>query len=93
MENSSHSVDDRYNLNSGTTDGKNKQKKKTSKFHRVRLGDGSMASLSDSKSSDTDPEPSQIREKQLSMVIRTLKDCLYVVYGGTVEVISFWPRL
>ncbi|WOG87218.1 hypothetical protein DCAR_0206441 [Daucus carota subsp. sativus] len=57
VENSSHSVDDRYNLNSGTADGKNKQKKKTSKFHRVRLGDGSMASLLDSKSSDTDPEP------------------------------------
>lgn len=57
VKNSSQFVDDRYNLNSGIGDGKSKQKKKTSKFHRVRLGDGSIASLLDSKSSDTDPEP------------------------------------
>ncbi|KDP28319.1 hypothetical protein JCGZ_14090 [Jatropha curcas] len=35
----------------------NKQRKKTSKFHRVRLGDGSMAALLDHKSSDPDPDP------------------------------------
>ncbi|KAL8089217.1 hypothetical protein AgCh_038850 [Apium graveolens] len=57
VKNSSQLVDDRYNLNSGSGDGKSKQKKKTSKFNRVRLGDGSIASLLDSKSSDTDPEP------------------------------------
>lgn len=57
VKNSSQFVDDRYNLNSGSGDGKSKQKKKTSKFNRVRLGDGSIASLLDSKSSDTDPEP------------------------------------
>ncbi|KAJ9187929.1 hypothetical protein P3X46_003340 [Hevea brasiliensis] len=35
----------------------NKHRKKTSKFHRVRLGDGSMAALLDLKNSDTDPNP------------------------------------
>ncbi|XP_044503755.1 E3 ubiquitin-protein ligase ZNF598 [Mangifera indica] len=34
----------------------NKQKKKTSKFHRVRLGDGSMAALLDLKNSDPNPD-------------------------------------
>ncbi|KAM7275807.1 hypothetical protein ACFE04_017673 [Oxalis oulophora] len=34
-----------------------KQKKKTSKFLRVRLGDGSMAALLDSRHSDSDPDP------------------------------------
>lgn len=37
--------------------GGGKQRKKTSKFHRVRLGDGSMAALLDLKNSDTGPDP------------------------------------
>ncbi|KAJ0112630.1 hypothetical protein Patl1_00810 [Pistacia atlantica] len=36
--------------------GGNKQRKKTSKFHRVRLGDGSMATLLDLKNSDPNPD-------------------------------------
>ncbi|XP_059659253.1 E3 ubiquitin-protein ligase hel2-like [Cornus florida] len=36
---------------------KSKQRKKTSKFHRVRLGDGSVAALLDLKDSDPDPDP------------------------------------
>eukprot|EP00257_Ricinus_communis_P014610 XP_015572321.1 uncharacterized protein LOC8265902 [Ricinus communis] len=35
----------------------NRQRKKTSKFHRVRLGDGSMAALFDLKNSEPDPDP------------------------------------
>ncbi|KAL3572270.1 hypothetical protein D5086_026174 [Populus alba] len=35
--------------------GNEKQRKKTSKFHRVRLGDGSMAALLDLQNSDPDP--------------------------------------
>ncbi|XP_065859840.1 uncharacterized protein [Euphorbia lathyris] len=34
----------------------NKQRKKTSKFHRMRLGDGSMAAM-DLRNSDPDPDP------------------------------------
>lgn len=37
--------------------GGGKQRKKTSKFHRVRLGDGSMAALLDLKNSDSGPDP------------------------------------
>ncbi|XP_050238796.1 E3 ubiquitin-protein ligase HEL2 [Mercurialis annua] len=37
--------------------GVNKQRKKTSKFQRVRLGDGSMAALLDLKNSGPDPDP------------------------------------
>ncbi|KAH6777427.1 RING/U-box superfamily protein [Perilla frutescens var. hirtella] len=36
--------------------GKGKQRKKTSKFHRVRLGDGSVAALLDLKHTDPDPD-------------------------------------
>ncbi|XP_073313796.1 uncharacterized protein [Primulina huaijiensis] len=46
------------NQKSGTGDGKGKQKKKTSKFHRVRLGDGSVEALLDLKSGNHDPDPS-----------------------------------
>ncbi|MBA0620751.1 hypothetical protein Godav_006436 [Gossypium davidsonii] len=42
---------------SGDGGGGSKQRKKTSKFHRVRLGDGSMASLLDLKNSEPGPEP------------------------------------
>lgn len=41
----------------GDSDGKSKQRKKTSKFLRVRLGDGSAAALLDLKNSDLDPYP------------------------------------
>ncbi|EOX95399.1 RING/U-box superfamily protein, putative isoform 1 [Theobroma cacao] len=44
-------------LGSGDGGGGSKQRKKTSKFHRLRLGDGSMAALLDHKSSEPDPEP------------------------------------
>lgn len=40
------------NQNSGDGDARSKQRKKTSKFNRVRLGDGSMAALVDPKNSD-----------------------------------------
>ena len=36
-------------------DGGNKHKKKTSKFHRIRLGDGSGAAVLDVRNSSTDP--------------------------------------
>ncbi|KAG8389615.1 hypothetical protein BUALT_Bualt02G0247500 [Buddleja alternifolia] len=45
------------NQSTGNGDGKNKQRKKTSKFHRVRLGDSSMESLLDLKNTDPDPDP------------------------------------
>ncbi|XP_027179142.1 E3 ubiquitin-protein ligase ZNF598 [Coffea eugenioides] len=40
-------------------DGRSKQRKKTSKFHRIRLGDGSAAAILDLKNpnSDQDPDP------------------------------------
>ncbi|XP_039001216.1 E3 ubiquitin-protein ligase hel2-like [Hibiscus syriacus] len=44
-------------VGSGDGSGGIKQRKKTSKFHRVRLGDGSMASLLDLKNPEPDPEP------------------------------------
>ncbi|CAN8267830.1 unnamed protein product [Cochlearia groenlandica] len=37
--------------------GSKQQRKKTSKFHRVRLGDGSMAALLDLNNSNHEPEP------------------------------------
>ncbi|KAG2324617.1 hypothetical protein Bca52824_007345 [Brassica carinata] len=37
--------------------GSKQQRKKTSKFHRVRLGDGSMAALLNVNSSYHEPEP------------------------------------
>ncbi|KAL0436031.1 UNVERIFIED_CONTAM: E3 ubiquitin-protein ligase hel2 [Sesamum radiatum] len=43
--------------NSGNGDGKSKQRKKTSKFHRVRLGDGSVEALLHQKNTDPDPDP------------------------------------
>ncbi|KHG22489.1 LIM domain and RING finger protein [Gossypium arboreum] len=48
---------------SGDGGGGSKQRKKTSKFHRVRLGDGSMASLVDLKNSEPDPEPEPLDNK------------------------------
>lgn len=48
---------------SGDAGGGSKQRKKTSKFHRVRLGDGSMASLLDLKNSESDPEPEPLDNK------------------------------
>lgn len=44
--------------NSANGDGKSKQKKK-SKFHRVRLGDGSIEALLDLKNGDPDSDPGQ----------------------------------
>lgn len=44
------------NQNSGNGDGKGKQRKKTSKFHRVRLGDGSVEALLDFRNTDPDPD-------------------------------------
>ncbi|EYU46869.1 hypothetical protein ABFS82_04G002400 [Erythranthe guttata] len=38
-------------------DGKSKQRKKTSKFHRVRLGDGSIEALLDLKNTEHDSDP------------------------------------
>ncbi|XP_039061843.1 E3 ubiquitin-protein ligase HEL2-like isoform X2 [Hibiscus syriacus] len=43
--------------------GSSKQRKKTSKFHRLRLSDGSMAALLDPKDSETDPEPEALDNK------------------------------
>ncbi|GAV59427.1 hypothetical protein CFOL_v3_02958 [Cephalotus follicularis] len=49
-----------------SADGKggSKQRKKTSKFHRVRLGDGSMATLLDIKNSDPDPQDNRLDGSQ-----------------------------
>ncbi|KAL6500215.1 hypothetical protein OROHE_025581 [Orobanche hederae] len=44
------------NQNSCNGDGKNKQRKRTSKFHRVRLGEGSVEALLDLKNSNLDPD-------------------------------------
>ncbi|XP_022757749.1 E3 ubiquitin-protein ligase ZNF598-like isoform X2 [Durio zibethinus] len=43
--------------------GGSKQRKKTSKFHRVRLGDGSMAAILDLKNSEPDPDPEPLDNK------------------------------
>ncbi|XWS76707.1 hypothetical protein CRYUN_Cryun01aG0200800 [Craigia yunnanensis] len=43
--------------------GGSKPRKKTSKFHRVRLGDGSMAALLDLKNSEPDPDPEPLDNK------------------------------
>lgn len=53
------SATDESNDRSGNNDGKGKQRKKTSKFHRVRLGDGSVEALLNLNSSnpDLDPDP------------------------------------
>lgn len=37
-----------------------KQRKKTSKFHRLRLGDGSMEAILDLRNSEPEPEPEQL---------------------------------
>ncbi|XVF22013.1 hypothetical protein REPUB_Repub12eG0138000 [Reevesia pubescens] len=47
----------------GSGDGGSKQRKKTSKFHRVRLGDGSMAALLDLKNSEPGPDPEPLDNK------------------------------
>uniref|UniRef100_A0A0V0IW54 Putative zinc finger protein-like n=1 Tax=Solanum chacoense TaxID=4108 RepID=A0A0V0IW54_SOLCH len=53
------SANDESNHRLGNNDGKGKQRKKTSKFHRVRLGDGSVETLLNLNSSnlDLDPDP------------------------------------
>lgn len=53
------SAKDESNHMPGNNDGKGKQRKKTSKFHRVRLGDGSVETLLNFNSSnpDLDPDP------------------------------------
>ncbi|KAK9040773.1 hypothetical protein V6N11_015913 [Hibiscus sabdariffa] len=43
--------------------GSSKQRKKTSKFNRMRLGDGSMAVLLELKDSEPDPEPEALDNK------------------------------
>ncbi|KAL4369067.1 hypothetical protein GQ457_05G001450 [Hibiscus cannabinus] len=50
-------------VGSGDGGGGSKQRKKTSKFHRARLGDGSMASLLDLKYSEPDSEPEPLDNK------------------------------
>ncbi|KAK8497595.1 hypothetical protein V6N12_037466 [Hibiscus sabdariffa] len=50
-------------VGSGDGRGGSKQRKKTSKFHRARLGDGSMASLLDLKNSEPDSEPETLDNK------------------------------
>ncbi|KAJ4844778.1 hypothetical protein Tsubulata_003489 [Turnera subulata] len=59
----SPSAGDGSNQNIKDGSGVNRQKKKTSKFHRVRLGDGSMAALLDSQTSDPDPVPSLVDDR------------------------------
>ncbi|KAL6968703.1 RING-type E3 ubiquitin transferase [Sarracenia purpurea var. burkii] len=56
-ENYSHSAGGGSNQNMGDGSGKSKQRKKTSKFHRARLGDGSVAVFLDLKNSDADSDP------------------------------------
>ncbi|OMO64082.1 Zinc finger, C2H2-like protein [Corchorus capsularis] len=50
-------------VGSGDGGGGSKQRKKTSKFHRVRLGDGSMAALLDLKYSEPEPDPEPLDNK------------------------------
>lgn len=50
------SAKDESDHRSGNNDGKGKQRKKTSKFHRVRLGDGSVEALLNLNSSNPDPD-------------------------------------
>ncbi|XVF32966.1 hypothetical protein REPUB_Repub17cG0128300 [Reevesia pubescens] len=50
----------------GDGGGGSKQRKKTSKFQRVRLGDGSMAALLDLKNSEPDPDPEPLDGSQNS---------------------------
>ncbi|CAA0824950.1 RING/U-box superfamily protein [Striga hermonthica] len=45
------------NQNAGIGDGKSKKWKKTSKFHRVRLGDDSVEAFLDLKSAEPEPDP------------------------------------
>uniref|UniRef100_A0A5B7A5F5 RING-type E3 ubiquitin transferase n=1 Tax=Davidia involucrata TaxID=16924 RepID=A0A5B7A5F5_DAVIN len=61
IQNHSRSAGGGSKKNSGTEGGTggNKQRKKTSKFHRVRLGDSSPAALLDLTISDPDPDPSE----------------------------------
>lgn len=56
------SAKDESNHRSGNNDGKDKQRKKTSKFHRVRLGDGSVETLLNLNSSNPDLDPDPDRE-------------------------------
>ncbi|XP_052189522.1 E3 ubiquitin-protein ligase HEL2 [Diospyros lotus] len=56
-KNGSHSSVAESNQNSGDAGRKSKPRKKTSKFHRARLGDGSVAAFLDLNNSDPDPDP------------------------------------
>lgn len=56
-QNDSTSAGTRSNQNVKDGGSVNKHRKKTSKFNRVRLGDGSMAALLDLKNTETDPDP------------------------------------
>lgn len=56
-ENDSMSAGGGSNQNLEDSGGKGKQRKRTSKFHRVRLGDGSVAALLDLKNADPDQDP------------------------------------
>ncbi|XVE73512.1 hypothetical protein DITRI_Ditri11bG0124000 [Diplodiscus trichospermus] len=50
-------------VGSGDGGGGSKQRKKTSKFHRLRLGDGSMGAILDLKNSEPDPDPEPLDNK------------------------------
>ncbi|GLT50573.1 hypothetical protein SLA2020_240510 [Shorea laevis] len=51
---------DSVSTGGGSGVGSGKQRKKTSKFHRFRLGDGSVEAILDLKNSKPDPEPEQL---------------------------------
>ncbi|CAA2979223.1 zinc finger 598 [Olea europaea subsp. europaea] len=55
-QNDSSSAGGASNRNSGNGNGKGKQQKKTSKFHRIRLGDGSVEAFLDLKNMDPDSD-------------------------------------
>ncbi|MCD7450173.1 hypothetical protein HAX54_003954 [Datura stramonium] len=59
------STKDESNHRSGNNDGKSKQRKKTSKFYRVRLGDGSVETLLNLNSSNPDLDPDPDRKETL----------------------------
>ncbi|ESQ43850.1 hypothetical protein EUTSA_v10005791mg [Eutrema salsugineum] len=53
-------------IDSYSTGSSKQQRKKTSKFHRLRLGDGSMAALLDLNNSNHEPEPESTVDNQTS---------------------------
>ncbi|KAL3849627.1 hypothetical protein ACJIZ3_011509 [Penstemon smallii] len=66
----SSSASGEANQNSGNDNGKSKQRKKTSKFHRVRLGDGSIEALLDHKNTNPEPDPSPSLNETESVPVR-----------------------